>query len=132
MNDNRLLTVREASEQLGLRESTLRKWVLQKRIAYCKLGRSVRLPAEVVAKLIRESYREAIAEGGIGRWHLPQRVTCPVILPSSTPSSASISLIRSCRSFSVRLVSAWISVHIAIQMRHSRSRRSSRPGELLP
>jgi len=64
MNDQRLLTVREASEQLGLRESTLRKWVLQKRIAYCKLGRSIRLPANVVEKMIRESYREAIAEGG--------------------------------------------------------------------
>ena len=63
MSDERLLTIREASERLGLRESTLRKWLLQKRIAYCKLGRSVRLPAEVVAKLIRESYREAIAEG---------------------------------------------------------------------
>ncbi len=64
MTVQRLLTIREASEQLGLRESTLRKWVLQKRISYCKLGRSVRLPAEVVAKLIRESYREAIPAGG--------------------------------------------------------------------
>ncbi len=63
MTVQRLLTIREASEQLGLRESTLRKWVLQKRISYCKLGRSVRLPAEVVAKLIRESYQEAIPEG---------------------------------------------------------------------
>lgn len=64
MADQRLLTIREASERLGLRESTLRKWVLQKRIAYCKLGRSVRLPANAVEKMIRESYREAIAEGG--------------------------------------------------------------------
>lgn len=66
MADQRLLTIREASERLGLRESTLRKWVLQKRIAYCKLGRSVRLPAGIVEKMIRESYREAIAEGGGG------------------------------------------------------------------
>ncbi len=64
MTDQRLLTVREASDRLGLRESTLRKWVLQKRIAYCKLGRSIRLPANVVEKMIRESYREPIAAGG--------------------------------------------------------------------
>ena len=63
MSDERLLTIREASERLGLRESTLRKWLFQKRIAYCKLGRSVRLPANVVEKMIRESYREAIVEG---------------------------------------------------------------------
>ncbi len=66
MSDERLLTIREASERLGLRESTLRKWLFQKRIAYCKLGRSVRLPANVVEKMIRESYHEAMAEGTDG------------------------------------------------------------------
>lgn len=64
MTDQKLLTIRGASDRLGLRESTLRKWVLQKRIAYCKLGRAVRFPANVVEKMIHESYREAIAEGG--------------------------------------------------------------------
>jgi len=63
MSNERLLTIREASEQLGLRESTLRKWVLQRRITYCKLGRSVRFPVGVVEKLIRESYRQPIACG---------------------------------------------------------------------
>jgi excisionase family DNA binding protein len=62
-DDRRLLTLREASEQLGLCESTLRKWVLQKRIAYHKLGRSVRIPAGAVNTMIRESYREANPEG---------------------------------------------------------------------
>jgi len=65
MSGKRLLTIREASDMLGLKESTLRKWVLQKRIAYCKLGRSVRLPSEVVEKMIRESYREAVPEGSM-------------------------------------------------------------------
>ena len=64
MTDQKLLTIREASDRLGLRESTLRKWVLQKRIAYCKLGRAVRFPANVVEKMIRESYRDTIAAGG--------------------------------------------------------------------
>jgi excisionase family DNA binding protein len=63
MTDQKLLTLREASDRLGLRESTLRKWVLQKRIAYCKIGRSVRLPAQVVEKLIRESYHDPVANG---------------------------------------------------------------------
>lgn len=60
MADERLLTIREASERLGLRESTLRKWVLQRRLAYCKIGRSVRLPADVVDKLIRQGYRAQV------------------------------------------------------------------------
>ena len=60
MADQRLLTIREASERLGLRESTLRKWVLQKRIAYCKLGRAIRLPARVIETIIQDSYREKI------------------------------------------------------------------------
>lgn len=63
MKDERLLTVRQASEKLGLREGTLRKWLLEKRIGYCKLGRSVRLPVEVVEKLIREGYRAPLVEG---------------------------------------------------------------------
>lgn len=55
--EQRLLTIREASERLGFREATLRKWIIQKRIAYCKLGRSVRLSATVIDRMIRESYR---------------------------------------------------------------------------
>jgi excisionase family DNA binding protein len=64
MADQRLLTIRAASEQLGLRESTLRKWVLQKRIAYHKLGRSVRISSDEVEALIRKSYRPQLTEGG--------------------------------------------------------------------
>ncbi len=63
MADERLLTVREASEKLGLREATLRRWVLDKRVAYCKLGRAVRIPAAAVSRLIRESYREPVERG---------------------------------------------------------------------
>ena len=62
MLEVKLLTIREASERLRLQESTLRKWVLQKRIAYCKLGRAVRVPTTVVEKLIREGYREPVVD----------------------------------------------------------------------
>jgi len=68
MSDHKLLTIREASNCLGLQESTLRKWILQKRISYCKLGRAVRIPPHVVEEIISEGYREAIATGG-GRDH---------------------------------------------------------------
>ena len=63
MSDKKLLTIREASEMLGLRESTLRKWVFQKRIAYCKLGRALRIPVYVVEDIINKGYREAGAMG---------------------------------------------------------------------
>ncbi len=66
MKEERLLTVREASEQLGLREATVRKWVLEKRIGYYKIGRAVRVPAEAVTRLIRESYRKPIGQGEPG------------------------------------------------------------------
>lgn len=63
MVDHRLLTIREASEWLGLRESTLRKWVLEKRISYHKVGRSVRLSSDEVEDLIRQSYRPQLPVG---------------------------------------------------------------------
>ena len=66
MADEQLLTVREVSERLGLRESTLRKWVLERRIAYHKIGRAVRVPTEAVTRLIRESYREPVEHGENG------------------------------------------------------------------
>ena len=60
MADERLLTIREASAKLSLREATVRKWILEKRITYCKLGRAVRIPANVVEKLISQGYRPAV------------------------------------------------------------------------
>ena len=58
MADERLLTVREVSERLSLREPTLRRWIQQRRIPYCKLSRAVRIPASVVDKMIEESLRK--------------------------------------------------------------------------
>lgn len=36
-----LSTISEASDLLRLRQSTIRKWILEKRIPYVKLGRRV-------------------------------------------------------------------------------------------
>jgi len=57
MTDQLLLTIRESSHRLGLSESTLRKWILNKRITHCKLGRAVRIPVQALDKMIRDGYR---------------------------------------------------------------------------
>jgi excisionase family DNA binding protein len=50
-----MLTVREAAERLGLRESTVRAWIAQRRIGVVRLGRAVRIPSEEIARLIAEN-----------------------------------------------------------------------------
>ena len=50
-----LLTVAESAKRLGLKEPTLRLWLSQRRLAYCKLGRAVRIPQEEVERLISEN-----------------------------------------------------------------------------
>jgi excisionase family DNA binding protein len=49
-----MLTVHQAAERLGLRDSTLRAWIAQRRIAIIRLGRAIRIPAEELERLIRE------------------------------------------------------------------------------
>jgi excisionase family DNA binding protein len=48
----RLLTVEEAAEALGLKAPTLRAWMARRRITYVKLGRSTRILASEVNRLI--------------------------------------------------------------------------------
>lgn len=49
-----MLTVRQAAERLGLRDSTLRAWIVQRRIGIVRLGRAVRIPLEEIERLIAE------------------------------------------------------------------------------
>lgn len=56
----RLLTIPEAAQCLALKEATIRRRILEKRIGYVKLGRSVRIPVEVVERLCKEGYVPAI------------------------------------------------------------------------
>jgi len=49
----RLLTVEEAALALRVRESTIRAWILRRKIDFVKVGRRVRVPATAVDKLIR-------------------------------------------------------------------------------
>ncbi len=50
-----MLTVNQASAKLGLKEGTLRLWLSQRKLAYVKLGRAIRIPLEEVERLIREN-----------------------------------------------------------------------------
>ena len=47
-----MLTVPEAAKRLGLKESTLRFWIWQRRIEYVKVGRAVRISERAIAELI--------------------------------------------------------------------------------
>jgi excisionase family DNA binding protein len=59
------LTVEEAAARLGLRVCTVRRWILERRIGYCKIGRrAVRIPAEVVEKLLSQGYRPPVIANG--------------------------------------------------------------------
>jgi excisionase family DNA binding protein len=48
----RLLTIREAADRLGLKPSTIRFWIWQRKIAFVRVGRAVRLSEETIRKLI--------------------------------------------------------------------------------
>ena len=61
MNDTDvLLTVPQAARMTALKEATIRRRILERRIGYVKLGRSVRIPLQEVEKLIRRGYRPPI------------------------------------------------------------------------
>jgi excisionase family DNA binding protein len=50
-----LLTVPEAARRLALRESTVRAWLLRRRISKVRVGRrAVRIPAAEIERLIAE------------------------------------------------------------------------------
>jgi excisionase family DNA binding protein len=49
----RLLTIAEASEQLGLKPATVRFWIWTRRIEHVKIGRAVRLREEMVQEVIQ-------------------------------------------------------------------------------
>lgn len=52
---SRLMTVREVAERLGLRESTIRAWLLHRRLPHVKCGRAVRIPTEAIDQFIAEN-----------------------------------------------------------------------------
>jgi excisionase family DNA binding protein len=50
-----LLTIAEAASLLTLKPSTLRAWILRRRIPFCKVGRLVRIRREDIEAVIASS-----------------------------------------------------------------------------
>jgi excisionase family DNA binding protein len=49
------LTVRQVAEILNLKESTIRAWLLRRRLPRVNCGRAVRIPAEAIAQFIERN-----------------------------------------------------------------------------
>ena len=66
MVSTKLITIREAANRLGLKESTIRKYILKRQIAYVKPSvRAVRIPIEELERILSAGLSPAIrqAEG---------------------------------------------------------------------
>ena len=55
-----LLTVNEAAQRLTVTPSAIRRRILERRIAFVKIGRCVRIPESAVSELIAEGYSEPV------------------------------------------------------------------------
>ena len=55
----RLLTVREAANQLSVKPTTIRKWVLLRKITSIRLGRAVRIEEAELQRLLLAGRRPA-------------------------------------------------------------------------
>ncbi len=64
----KLLTVFQLEELTGRKVSTWRKAISQRRIPVVRIGRSVRVPAEYVERMIEEGWRDPV-EPGEGHGH---------------------------------------------------------------
>lgn len=67
MKVTQLLTVEEAAARLGLKPSTIRRRILERRIDYVKNGRAVRIPVETIEGIIAIGFRPAIQERVYGQ-----------------------------------------------------------------
>ena len=64
----KLITIREAADRLGLKESTIRKYILKRQIAYVKPSvRAVRIPIEELERILAAGLRPAIPQAEAAR-----------------------------------------------------------------
>ena len=67
MTTDKLLTVTEAAERLGLKEATIRRMILQRRIDTVRPSvRAVRVPESAIKKILEHGYRPALPPTGVG------------------------------------------------------------------
>lgn len=68
MVSTQLITIREAANRLGLKESTIRKYILKRQIAYVKPSvRAVRIPIEELERILSAGLRPAIPQAECAR-----------------------------------------------------------------
>ncbi|MBS0179553.1 MAG: excisionase family DNA-binding protein [Nitrospira sp.] len=68
MVSTQLITIREAANRLGLKESTIRKAILKRQIAYVKPSvRAVRIPIEELERILAAGLRPAIPQAEAAR-----------------------------------------------------------------
>ncbi len=53
--NSKLLTVKEAADALGLKATTIRAWLAQRKLPRVSVGRAVRIPAEAIAQFIERN-----------------------------------------------------------------------------
>ncbi|MFO0706711.1 MAG: excisionase family DNA-binding protein [Nitrospira sp.] len=57
-----LLTVEDAALRLSVKPATIRRRILERRIDFVKIGRSVRIPERAVEKLIEAGLSVAVSD----------------------------------------------------------------------
>ena len=63
LRGSELLTVTEAAEAMALKSSTIRKWILERRIPYVRLGkRAVRIPRSWIKEQIHAGWHDVVKE----------------------------------------------------------------------
>ena len=68
MVSTKLITIREAANRLGLKESTIRKYILKRQIAYVKPSvRAVRIPIEELERILAAGLRPVIPQPEVAR-----------------------------------------------------------------
>ena len=68
MVSTKVITIREAANRLGLKESTIRKYILKRQIAYVKPSvRAVRIPIEELERLLAAGLRPVIPQAEAAR-----------------------------------------------------------------
>ena len=62
-----LHSVPEAAERLAMRERTIRRWILLRKIDYIKIGGAVRIPDSEIKRIIQEGRVRRIPTGTASR-----------------------------------------------------------------
>lgn len=56
---NKLLTVNQFAEALGVTPACIRRWLLERKIAHVKVGRLVRLTPDELSRVVQDGFRPA-------------------------------------------------------------------------